>query len=290
MKRKFAVAFLCLLVSAALTWKLFDEAERTKATVTVLRVTERVEAGTRITDAMLRQAEIGAYGIGDGALTDGAQAVGKYAAADLFPEDTLTAEKFIELDQIADNFVQKARQDHKTAVSIALKGVSASLSGKLKKGDVVSALVFVDQSGTGAQKGYVRSYPELQYLEVAAVANSKAEEIAAGPEAPQQDQTAAKSAGDAAIPASVTFIADESQAVSLVEAENIGNIHLVFRGRGQYGQELLARFEAERAARAANTAQAARAVFSGLEDGAEVFGFVSAADIDVSGRVDMAAD
>jgi pilus assembly protein CpaB len=247
MKRKFLVAIVCLAVAALLTWRLFDIADSTKDVAVVVKVARRVDKGTLIAQDMLRVAEIGAYGL-EGDLIESADSVtGKYAATDLFPEDNLTAGKFTDINDMADNYVQKARDASLSAVSVGLGGISAGLSGKLKIGDVVSALVFVAQGGQAASNGEVISYPELKFLEIADITNNRAEDIGRETGFDGAD-TGKRNQGDAQIPASVTFLVNQEQALRLVEAENTGKIHLVFQGRGAHGQRLLNRGTESKAA------------------------------------------
>ena len=237
-KRKFLFAILCLAASAALTWSLFGKVEASKETAQVLQVARRVEKGAMVTADMLRRVEVGAYGLDARALASADGLEGKYAACDLYPGDALTPEKFKTIGEITDSYVQSARETGKSAVSIQIKSVSAGMSGKLMAGDVVAAYVFVGEGGVGSGKGSVVAYPELQFLEVAAVTNSRAEDIRYAPDR-EADHDRVKSLGDTAIPATVIFIVDEPQAMRLVEAENTGVVHLVFRGRGEYAAGLL---------------------------------------------------
>jgi pilus assembly protein CpaB len=238
-KRKFLVAALCLLAAAGVTWRIFAMAESTRDTAAVVRVLKRVYKGTRITRDMLHSVEVGAYGLGAEALTGWDGVVGKYAAADLFPEDNLTAEKFEEFENMADSYVQKARDARLSAVSVELGGISAGFSGKLKVGDVVSAFVFVGKSGSDAGKGEVVLDPELKYLEIAAITNNRAEDIEYEADGANDSAGISRVQGDVRVPASITFIVDTVQAIRLIEAENTGKIHIVYQGRGAYGQELL---------------------------------------------------
>lgn len=242
-KKKFFLALLCLAVSVVITWKLFETVDASKETVTVIQASERIEKGVPVTADMLRRVEIGAYGIDARSVKSEDEILGKYAACDLYPGDMLFPEKFKDIGEIADNYVIKTREANKTAVSVQLKGVSAALSGKLKTGDAVSAYVFISEGGVGSNKGSVAVYPELLCLEIAAVTNSRAEDINYEPDK-VIDYERMKTLGDSAIPATVVFIADERQAIRLVEAENTGVIHLVFKGRGEYARKLLDEYEA----------------------------------------------
>ena len=246
-RKRFAIALGCLAVSAVLTWKLMDIVDHTKETTRVLRVTKVIEKGTKMEPELLTLAEIGAYGTSVASLTDKEVLQGKYAATDLYPGDNLTMEKFITFEEYADNYVLKTQHQEKMAVSVAVRGISASVSGKLKVGDIVSALVYVDDGSQGIGRGSVRDYAELRYLEIAAITNSKADDILYESEQAAGAGGNLKNSGDEGIPASVTFIADGEQALRLVEAENIGTIHLVFRGRGEYGIALLEKGNLERA-------------------------------------------
>ena len=262
-RKKFILALICLAAAAALTWKLFDAVEGAKQTVTLVQVTRRVEKGTRMTGEILGAVEVGSFGLDGRALVSDESVIGKYAACDIYPGDILTPEKFRDFSEIADNYVYKTRETGKSAVSVQLKSVSAGMSGKLIAGDVVSAYVFVGEGGVGSNKGSVATYPELEFLEVAAVTNSRAEDIRYEPDR-EADGEKGKASGDSSIPATVVFIADAEQALRLVEAENAGAIHLVFRGRGEYAQQLLTEYEAAEAER--KTAAAAQ---TGVAEGTE---------------------
>ena len=243
-KKRFFSALGCLAVSAVLTWKLMEIVDLSKETTHVLQVTKLVEKGTMLESELLTKVEVGAFGVRTGILADKEAVIGKYAVADLYPGDNLTMEKLVDFEEVADNYVIKTQNRDKVAVSVDVKGISASLSGKLQVGDIVSVLVYVDDGSQGIGRGSVRDYPELKFLEIAAISNNKANDILYEPEIPSENGHQ-KHTGDEAIPASITFITNETQALRLVEAENTGSVHLVFRGRGEYGKKQLEAFEQE---------------------------------------------
>ena len=241
-KKRILVAVICIAISGALSWKLLNVAESSKETVRVIRATEVIKRGTMITGDKLRTVEIGSYGLSEGTIIEGDKVVGMYASADIYPGDNLTADKFTHIEETADGFLILAQNDGKSAVSVGVKSISSALAGKLRKGDVVSVLVYVNEITQESRRGYVEEYGELRYVEIGAISNNKAEDIVYRQEGGDGSSPAggAKTTIDGMIPASVTFIVDSVQARRLVEAENMGNIHLVFRGRGEYARQLLA--------------------------------------------------
>jgi pilus assembly protein CpaB len=241
------VAIVCIAVSGVLSWHLIGIAESTKNTVNVLRAAKLIEKGTRITCDKLIVEEVGAYGLKGNVLSDSGVIIGMYATTDILPGDNLTMDKLTNNEEAPDGFLIKAQENNKLAVSVGVRSISSGLAGKLRKGDVVSVLVFVGDMAQVNKRGYVEEYKELKYVEIGAISNNKAEDIIYGREGGREDTVAvgARTAADGMIPASVTFIVDENQAKRLVEAENTGNIHLVFRGRGDYSRDLLEQWAVE---------------------------------------------
>jgi pilus assembly protein CpaB len=86
-------------------------------------------------------------------------------------------------------------------------------------------------------KGKVLDYPNLEFLTVGAVTNSKAQNT----DEVMKNQNKASSSGstDTIIPTTITLLASKEQARELVDAENSGTIHVVFRGRDREVEKLL---------------------------------------------------
>ena len=258
-RKRALVALICILLSVILSWRILDIAERSKETIKVVRVTEPIGKGTLITGDKLRAEEVGTYGLRDDILYGDDSIIGMYASVDIFPGDNLTLDKFTKLEETADGFLILAQQAGKSAVSVSVKSISSVLAGKLRKGDVVSVLVFVNgtmpgsvsgggsgntsgnMSGNVIGRGFVTEFRELKYVEIGAISNNKAEDIVYQQEVWRENSqtSGAKQSVDGMIPASVTFVVNSIQARRLVEAENAGSIHLVFRGRGERAKQLL---------------------------------------------------
>jgi pilus assembly protein CpaB len=216
--------------------------EKTKETIKVVRVSDDVPKDTLIQQNMLTVTEIGGFNVPKDVITDPKAIVGKYSSVDLLKTDNLVASKFKDDKSMPDQFLYN--MNGKTAISVSVKTLAAGLSGKLMPGDVVSILVYSKDTqeyseGQGyiPSKGKVMDYPNLEFLEVGAVTNSKAQDT--DQVMKNQDKANSSSSTDTIIPTTVTLLASKEQARELVDAENSGNIHVVFRGRDREAEKLL---------------------------------------------------
>ena len=233
LKNRIVLIVLCF-ISVIIIFNVVKPArEKEKAALTaVVRVNRIVEPNSEIKEDMLKEVTVGKYNLGK-AITDKKAIIGKYSAVTLYPEENLIIENFKEEENIKDSFLYNLPEG-KSAISVSIKSLAAGLSGKLQPGDIVGIEVISKQKGPNGQQTDVRiEYPELNYIEVGSITNNKAQETL------EIKEKKEKSSADTIIPATATFIADEIQAEKLAEIEQIGIIHLVFKGRGEKAKALL---------------------------------------------------
>lgn len=216
--------------------------EKTKETMKVVRVSEDVPKDTLIQQNMLTMKEIGGFNVPKDVITDPKAIMGKYSSVDLLKTDNLVTSKFKDDKSMPDQFLYG--MNGKTAISVSVKTLAAGLSGKLLPGDVVSVLVYskdnqqyTEEQGYMPQKGKVLDYPNLEFLEVGAVTNSKAQDT--DQVMINQNKSSSSGSTDTIIPTTITLLASKEQARELVDAENSGTIHVVFRGRDREAEKLL---------------------------------------------------
>ncbi len=243
LRNKIFILIICSIAAFCLVFIGIPKyTAKTKETIQIVRVADNIPQNTLIQDNMLTTVEIGKYNVPNDIIKDKKLIIGKYSAVDLLRTDNLVPSKFKESKSMQDQFLYDIND--KVAISISVKSLAAGLSGKLLPGDVVSVLVYRkteqaynDQQGYTPSAGRVQDYPNLEYLEVGAVTNNNAQDT---------DQVKSKnksgsssSSSDTIIPTTITLLATKEQAQELVDAENSGNIHIVFRGRDQEAKKLI---------------------------------------------------
>lgn len=221
-KNKYFIGGACVVLAGCLAfWLIPQMNSKTREVIQVLRVREKVEANTLMDRSMFRLEEVGAYGQPKDILTDAAAVEGKFSAVDLLPGDNLTADKFIDSQALQDNGLYTL-DDENLAVSVSVSSLAAGVSGKLRAGDVVRVFAVLR---TDENSYEVQQYPELLYLELLGITDSKARDT--------------DNEGFDGVTATALLSCTPDQAERLVEIEALGRVHLAFVGRGERYLELV---------------------------------------------------
>ena len=159
MKNRTVLGIICIAISLVLLLFLVPWLEqKTDKTVTVVRATADIPRGTQITEEMVKTVKLHADDVQKDALKTVADAVGRYAAADIYEDDTLTAKKLKTEANAASDVLYRLR-DGEIAVTVSFSNAANGFSGQLENGDIVKLFV------QGEDKS-VYSPAELQYLRV----------------------------------------------------------------------------------------------------------------------------
>ncbi len=234
-KNRFVIGTLCIITALLFAFFAIPALQNNTqgAYVSAVRMKQPIEAGTQITAEMLGTVKVPEKLI-EGSISDISLAVGKYAAADLFAGDYLTA------DRLSSTLVEQSSfpagtAKNKLVVSVTLPTLASGVSGHLLPGDVVTVMALpkssVNQSlGIEPETNEIDLsgaviYPELRYIEVCMVTASNGAD--ARVEA-QPDEDTKNS-----LPVTVSFYATEQQALLLAELGNQNIIHLAFVARGE---------------------------------------------------------
>lgn len=224
-KNKYIIFALCLILSGVIAFVIVPSSNRSAdGTVEVVRVAKQIGKNTVITVDMLEVKTAAPIGLTEDVIKDKQAVIGKIAAVMLFPEDNLIPQKFTDIHSITNKELYDADNPESLAVSVSVKSLAASLSGKLMPGDVVSIYGFNTEQKT------MFGHDNLMFVEVLAVTNSKAEDM------DQRTADGETDTSDTVIPAAITLSVNRNQAKEL---ENKGNIHAVFVGRGETSHSLL---------------------------------------------------
>jgi pilus assembly protein CpaB len=225
------LGMLCILIAIGVAFFLAPGLTKaTSETVSIVTVAVEIKKGDQIDADMLTTKTVGSYGLSGNVLTQEADAIGKYAVADMFPGDSLLASKLTK-DPLGDYRYLDSLDGSRQAMSISIKNFSDGLSGKLEAGDIVTLLVsdYGDARKTLAP-------PELKYMYVLAVTN---------PNGFDKDQVSRDSAGQdsqSTLPSTITLLASPRQTQLLAEYETKSRVQiaLVYRGDKENADKLLA--------------------------------------------------
>lgn len=228
LRNRIFLSALCIAIAAAITFLLLPRFYESKSkTVTVLRASADIPAGTKLQDKQIEAVEVGGYGIPEGILNEKNQIVGKIAQTSISKGDYLFPKKLG--DYLSNEKLDDIAEKNQRLVTVSMPTLSAGLSSHLQSGDVVTVAVFIDKASGGQDASpQVILYPELKGLQVYSVENARTQDIAKVREQQSESQTPN---GDPVAKA-VTLIVTEVQAEKLIQAEYTGKLHLIFEKRG----------------------------------------------------------
>jgi len=227
-KNKYVIFALCLIISGVIAFIIVPQQNKSMSNaVEIVRVTKQIEKNTVITEDMLEFSKVMPLGLPENIIKEKQAVIGKIATVTLMPEDNLIPQKFADTQSITNKELYDMDNADRLAVSVSVKSLAASLSGKLLPGDVVSVYGYLTDEKALA------NFSDLMYVEVLAVTNDKAEDMDTRKADGETDTS------DTVIPSAVTLSVNRNQARELVELENKGSIHIVFVGRGQASKQFL---------------------------------------------------
>lgn len=242
LKNRFVIGILCILLALLFSFVALPAlySGNQSAVTNAARMKVSAQAGTQITADMVEIVSVPEKLI-DGGIGDTSLVVGKYAKADLYAGDYLTAPK-LSATLAEQSLFSAGEAKGKAVVSVTLPSLASGVSGRLLPGDIVTVIAIpkgsVNQS-LGLEPGettepitsgaYVP--PELEYIEVCMItANDGADaEVDARPGEDAKNT----------LPVTVSFFATKEQALKLAELEQQGAIHLAFVARGEAASKFM---------------------------------------------------
>ena len=261
LRNKFLIGILCIVIGVTVGFVLLPKSQDADINMTkVVRLTQDVEAGTKLEEKMLEIATIPAESVPDGASSALESFLNRYASSQLYEGDILTSAKV--RDTLVDP-VAAAAAKGKQLVSVTVPSLSAGVSGTLQPGDVVSIMVTskvtqfnqnlglmtpvedseetsdwqtggsLISSVTKESQTYIPE--ELRYLEVCKVSSSDGTDALVNGDKDKEEPNR--------LPVTITFYATEVQALKLAEVEQNGEIHVTFVARGDAADAYIPRDE-----------------------------------------------
>jgi pilus assembly protein CpaB len=231
-KNRTVIGLICIALSLLICFgltPLLNSASRSQTEI--VRITNTVNKGDVITANELETVKVGKYNLPGNVVKSKADAVGKYATADLQKGDYILSTK-LSGKPLSDDYLSEL-DGTKQAMSITIKSFAAGLSGKLEPGDIIS-LISTESGNTG-----VTVQPsELQYVKVLAVTTATGTD--------EQYASSSAKSGDNGnsqdnLPSTITLLVNSAQANILDGLEQNGNLHvtLVYRGSEANAEKFL---------------------------------------------------
>ena len=215
---KIVIGGICIVVAAIFAFVMLPGMYKDKGeTVKVLKLDHTVPAGTKITEDMLKETEVGSFGLPKNAIKDKKKAVVKYARVEIVPEDILLESKISKF--ATDEKLDSIMNSDKKLVTVSLPSIAAGVGNNLQPGDIVSVLLYADNA--------VVVHEELKDLEVYNIENDNAQNLE---DVSKEEDEREK------IASTVTLIVTPLQAEKLVNAEYSGKLHMIFERRGSVEQ------------------------------------------------------
>lgn len=226
MKNRTIVGIVCIMLALVVTFAVAPLVNKLSDSRTdIVRLKNDIVQGHMIQESDIEVVTVGSTGLPTNIITKKEAVVGKFAACDLKANTDLLQSMISDKSDSADD-VFHTLDGKKQAISITISSFAGGLSGKLENGDIVSLVIFENETNEATIPG------GLTYVKV--ITTTTAEGFDKDELTPNED-------GTYELPTTLTLLVNPTQAKMLVEYENRGVIHadLVYRGDSKTAQKFL---------------------------------------------------
>ena len=226
MKNRTIIGIVCIVLALVVTFAVAPLVNKLSDNRTdIVRLKNDIVQGHMIQESDIEVVTVGSTGLPTNIITKKDAVVGKFAACDLKANTDLLQSMISDKSDSADD-VFHTLDGTKQAISITISSFAGGLSGKLENGDIVSLVIFENETNEATIPG------GLTYVKV--ITTTTAEGFDKDELTPNED-------GTYELPTTLTLLVNPTQAKMLVEYENRGVIHadLVYRGDSKTAQKFL---------------------------------------------------
>ena len=226
MKNRTIIGIVCIVLALVVTFAVAPLVNKLSDSRTdIVRLKSDIVQGHMIRESDIEIVTVGSTGLPANIITKKEAVVGKFAACDLKANTDLLQSMISDKSDSADD-VFHTLDGKKQAISITISSFAGGLSGKLENGDIVSLVIFENETNEATIPG------GLTYVKV--ITTTTAEGFDKDELTPNED-------GTYELPTTLTLLVNPTQAKMLVEYENRGVIHadLVYRGDSKTAQKFL---------------------------------------------------
>lgn len=237
-RSKLFISIILLFMAAILTFAFLPKMYGSQnTTMTVVQFISDVNLGTKISEDMLVTKTIGQYGVDKSVITSKAQIVGKYATNDIRHDTNLYSDMFTDNWNEVDGVIDTLLKDGDKLVTLTLSTGAKSVGGLVNPGDYVDVLtqkasaVTLDEWVTPDDKIEMEMTQLLTHVRVYKLQNNALEDISElnrkYHSLVEANDGSEENFDSSMVPAYVTLIVNNDQAVKLANQEYDGTVHLV---------------------------------------------------------------
>ena len=225
LNNRFIFGILSLVLAAVIAFVALPTiARQTNGKTEIVRITQPVLKGEKITSDNAEVVEVGGYNLPSNVAHSMDDVEGLYVTADLAAGDYILTSK-VSTVPVSSDVALNDIPSGKVAISLSVKTLASGLSDKLQPGDIIRIYHFLETA---------EEVPELRFVKVLSVTDSDGINVDNTKE-PTEDEEPQQSA-------TITVLASPEQARIITEMENDGVAHvaLISRNNDQLAEELLA--------------------------------------------------
>ena len=225
LNNRFIFGILSLVLAAVIAFVALPTiARQTNGKTEIVRITQPVLKGEKITSDNAEVVEVGGYNLPSNVAHSMEDVEGLYVTADLAEGDYILTSKVSSVPVSSDVALNDIPSG-KVAISMTVKTLASGLSDKLQPNDIIRIYHFLETA---------EEVPELRFVKVLSVTDSDGVNVDNTKE-PTEDEERQQSA-------TITVLATPEQARIITEMENDGVAHvaLISRNNDQLAEELLA--------------------------------------------------
>ena len=225
LNNRFIFGILSLVLAAVIAFVALPTiARQTNGKTEIVRITQPVLKGEKITSDNAEVVEVGGYNLPSNVAHSMDDVEGLYVTADLAEGDYILTSK-VSTVPVSSDVALNDIPSGKVAISLTVKTLASGLSDKLQPGDIIRIYHFLETA---------EEVPELRFVKVRSVTDSDGSNVDNTKE-PTEDEEPQQSA-------TITVLASPEQARIITEMENDGVAHvaLISRNNDQLAEELLA--------------------------------------------------
>ena len=226
MKNRTIIGIVCIVLALVVTFSVAPLINKLSDSRTdIVRLKSDIAQGHMIQESDIEVVTVSSTGLPTNIITKKEAVIGKFAACDLKANTDLLQSMISDKSDSADD-VFHTLDGKKQAISITISSFAGGLSGKLENGDIVSLVIFENETNEATIPG------GLTYVKV--ITTTTADGFDKDELTPNED-------GTYELPTTLTLLVNPTQAKMLVEYENRGVIHadLVYRGDSKTAQKFL---------------------------------------------------
>ena len=225
LNNRFIFGILSLVLAAVIAFVALPTiARQTNGKTEIVRITQPVLKGEKITSDNAEVVEAGGYNLPSNVAHSMEDVEGLYVTADLAAGDYILTSK-VSTVPVSSDVALNDIPSGKVAISLTVKTLASGLSDKLQPNDIIRIYHFLETA---------EEVPELRFVKVLSVTDSDGINVDNTKE-PTEDEEPQQSA-------TITVLASPEQARIITEMENDGVAHvaLISRNNDQLAEELLA--------------------------------------------------